>query len=276
MARRRRSKRSSHTNVMKRRLGLLGWKNSRPFFNWSQTLVTRTMGSGHNPGTTMGATFILPVNNWNDPLGSLSTLVAGTGSLINARRPVRHADALAAGYQRCQVLSWHADIKVNWIASAGGTSDFIVAYTFGQDNTTEVVLTVGDAGRVEVLEFLTNPRWTIKRFDANNSGTFRPTSTRGISINVPDVFAYCQKMAEGQLNVEANNSTVGHVMASVASTTNGPTVQLFCTVAIFTESGLAMAIDSVNVTVAITQRVKVMRDFIGTEDMDDGETGIHA
>ena len=43
-----------------------------------------------------------------------------------------------------------------------------------------------------------------------------------------------------------------------------------------TENGKAMAIDSLHVTIAITQRVKLMRDFIGTEDAFDGQPDVHA
>lgn len=253
----------------------MGWQNSRPYNIWSRTLTTRTMGEGHNPGTTTGALFILPVNNWNDPLASLGTLVVGTGSKTEDRHPMNHDDAIADGYGRVQVLSWSAKINVNWIASASGTQDFIVAYTFSETSTTEVALAAGSGGRNERLEILTNPRWTVKQFDANNQGTFKPTSTNGIFISVPNVFAYCDTLNQGTLNTEANNSTIGHLIADSSSATNVPTVTLFCTVVIMTESGIAMSIDSIHVTVAITQRVKIMRTFIGTEDMDGGEADVH-
>ncbi len=271
------SKRFTTTrNVMKRRLGLLGWGNSRPFHEWSKTLTTRTMGEGHNPGTTSGAVFHLPVNNWNDPLGTLSTLVGGSGSLTANRHPMNHDFALARGYNRVQVLSWRARINVNWIASASGTQDFIVAYTFSQDANTQLLLTTPTVARLERLRIETNPRWTVKKFDAHNQATLIPSSAMGISINVPNVFAYCDIIARGQLDLEANNGTVGHILGDNAATVNPPDITLFCTVVIMTESGIAMALDAVHVTVAITQRVKIMRDALGNEDMVEGTPDVHA
>ncbi len=275
-AKKRRTKRFSAKATMKRRLGLLGWGNSRPFFEWSKTITTRTLGEGHNPGTLAGAFFHLPVNNWNDPLGTLSNLVAGSGSLTANRHPLNHDDAITRNYNRARVLSWSAKINVNWIASASGTQDFIVAYTFSEDTNTEVTLVAGTAARIERLEIETNPRWTVKKFEAANNGQFAPSSTRGIFIRVPNVFAYCDIIARGEQDVEANNGTVGHILADSSSATNAPTITLFCTVVIMTESGIAMAIDSVHATVAITQRVKLMRDHQGAEDMDEGEVDVHA
>lgn len=278
--RRKRRKASRKFNVtralMERRLGVRGWGRSRPFFEWSKTLITRTLGEGHNPGTTTGAVFHLPVNNWNDPLGTLATLVAGTGSLTSNRHPVHHDTAISVGFHRVQVLSWRAKINVNWIGNADQLNDFIVAYTFSENAATEVLLAVGTAARIENMEFQTNPRWTLKRFEADGFRQFKPSSEMSVNINVPNVFEYCKIIAGGHLNIEANNATIGHLLADVGSGSSVPTVQLFCTVVIYTESGLEMVVDSVHVTVAITQRVKIMRDHLGAEDMDDGEVDVHA
>lgn len=239
-------------------------------------MTTRTLGQGRNPGTTSGAVFHLPVNNWNDPLGTLATLVAGSGSLTSNRAPMHHNNALASGYQRVQVLRWKAEIYVNWIAGDIPDQDFNVAYTFSQTATTELLLTAGTAARLEVLEIETNPMWTVARFNGTPGLTTRRSNQNRIVISVPNVFAYCDSIARGQLNVEANNGTVGHVIALVNSATAPPTVALFCTVAIYTVSGLAMAINTVNVQVAVTQHVKIMRDLIGTEDLDEGEPSVHS
>ncbi len=274
--RKKRHKGSSSRAIMKRRMGLIGWGGSRPFFKWSQTIITRTLGEGHNPGTTSGAVFHLPVNNWNDPLGTLSTLVAGSGSLTANRHPVNHDDAIAIGYNRVQVLSWNATIFANWIAAGQGASDFIVAYTFSEDEATEVALVAGSTSRIERLEIETDPRWTVKKFDANNQGTFKPTSAMAVHINVPNVFDYCNTIAMGHKNIAADNGSVSHVLGDSNSTTNPPLITLFCTVVIMTESGGALPINSIHVTVAIKQRAKLMRDFQGAEDLDGGEVDVHA
>ncbi len=266
---------STSRAVMERRLGIRGWARSRPFFEWSKTLVTRTLGEGHNPGTTTGALFRLPVNNWNDPLGTLSTLVAGTGSLTANRHPVHHDTTLSVGFNRVQVLSWNAKISVNWIGAESSTQDFVVGYQFVGSNATEVNLTAGTAARIERMEFETNPRWTLKHFNA--AGGVDSLSTKNVYINVPNVFAYADILAKGVSDTEANNNTVGHGIGDVDYLTSPlPTIRVYVNVVIYTESGLAMPIDSVHVTVAITQRVKIMRDFIGGEDMDDGEVDVHA
>ncbi len=270
-----RRKRRTGDMIMKQRMGVLGWGGSKPFHAWSKTLITRTIGHGHNPGTTIGGTFTLPVNNWNDPLGTLGTLVAGTGSLAAARHPVNHADAITSGYRRAQVLSWKAEITVNWLTANAPTLDFIVGYTFSQDNTSEVILASGATGRTEVLEFQTNPRWTLKRFNAT-AGVDEIPKKKVVTINVPNVFKYCQFIANGDLALEANNGSVSHIIADVDLSSNLPSITLNCRIVIYTESGLAMPIDSLNVEVAITQRVKIMRDAIGSEDMDGGETDVHA
>lgn len=278
MVRRRRktSRRFNVTrNVMKRRLGLLGWGNSRPFFPWSRSLTTRTLGEGHNPGTIAGAFFHLPVNNWNDPLGSLANLVAGGGSLVSDRHPMHHNNALSIGYNRVQVLSWKAELMVNWIAGAIVDQDYNVAYTFAQDAATNVTLAAGTTARAERLAMETNPMWTIRKFNGTPGVTGKRVNNK-IVISVPNVFAYCKVIADGQLAIEANNGSVAHAIADVAHTVNPPPVALFCTVVIYTESGKAMAVSTVHVTVAITQRVKIMRDLVGSEDLDEGSPDVHA
>ncbi len=271
---RRRGKRSRA--IMMQRLGLRGWNGSRPFEPWSKTITTKTLGEGHNPGTTAGALVTIPVNNWNDPLGSLVTLVAGTGSLTSNRHPMNHNSAIAAGYNRVQVLSWKMVITVTWIKVSDPVQDFIIAYTFKTDTGTEVTLTAGTAARIEALEFRTNPKWTLKRFNASGGTDARLPRPNTVVVSVPNVFAYCKIIADGTLALEANNQSVSHVLADTSSATNEPAIPLRCTFAIYTESGLAMDIDSIRVNVAITQRVKVMRDFIGTEDMNSGEPDVHA
>ncbi len=85
--RRTKRKRKASSSTMRRRMGLTGWGNSKPFFGWSKTLTTKTLGEGHNPGVLNGAKFTLPVNNWNDPLGDLGNLVPGSGSLTKTVIP---------------------------------------------------------------------------------------------------------------------------------------------------------------------------------------------
>ncbi len=278
VARRRKKRRFSSANaIMKRRMGAIGWGGSKPFFSWSKTITTKTLGEGHNPGGTMGALFHLPVNNWNDPLGNLATLVAGTGSLTSNRHPEPHLNAIAVGYNRVNVISWKAEIDVNWIAPEGASNDFVVAYTFKQEAVTELTLATGPAGRIEVLELKTNPRWTISRvFNAHHGHDTGKKKSSKVVINVPNVFKYCEFIAGGQTNLLADNGSTGHAIKDTGFTSNVPIITLFCTVAIFTLSGLTMLIDSIHVTVAITQKVKIYRDFLGDEDMDDGETDVHA
>lgn len=268
-------KRSSTNSIMRKRMGLTGWANSKPFFPWSKTLITRTLGEGHNPGTTVGAIFVLPVNNWNDPLGSLSTLGAGTGSLTSNRHPMHHAEAIEGRYKRVQVLSWKADIQVNWIKTGVSTGDFIVAYNFTQGGNSALDLTPGTAARLQRLSLMTNPRWTIKSFNA--AGGVDGPSTKHVFINVPNVFKYCDIIAKGKDGSgEANNFSVGHVIADSNDSSNAPEIFLGCTVVIFSKSGLAMPIDSVHVTVAITQRVKIMRDKAAADDLKEGNPDVHA
>lgn len=272
----RRRKFSSANATMRRRMGLTSWGNSRPFLEWSKSLTTRTLGEGHNSGSTTGAIFILPVNNWNDPLGTLSNLVAGSGSLTSNRHPIDHDSAIASGYERVQVLGWKLEIDVNWIGGASNVMDYVVGYTFGQDLASEVTLTAGTAARIERMEFESNRRWTLKHYNANPGQVTGAKRNSKIVVNVPNVFKYCDIIARGTDEVEANNATVSHQIADVNSLTNPPEVALFCTVVIYTESGLALPVDSVHVTLAVTQRVKIMRDKLGAEDMDDGEADVHA
>lgn len=268
-------RRSSQRDIMHRRMGLKGLNNSRPFKPWSKTLVTRTLGEGHaGIGTLAGSSFNLPVNNWNDPLGGLTGLQAGTGSLTKNRHPMNHDDAIADGYDHVQVLSWKAEIATTWIGTSSETLDYIVAYTFAEDTSTEVALTAGTAVRLERLEMMTNPRWTMRNYNAVG-GEQHSKPNNSVFISVPNVFAYCTLIARGHQTVEANNGTVSHQIVDSSSSTNVPDIGLFCTVSIFTESGLALPVDSILVTVAITQRVKIMRDKLGGEDMEDGETDVH-
>ncbi len=276
MPRRRRKKRRKRSDPMRKRMGLVGWRGSRPFDAWSKTLVTITHGTGHNPGTTSGTVFTLPVNNWNDPMGDLATLVAGSGNLIQNRHPVNHNNAIAAGYNIVQVLSWFCRLKVNWIKADDPSKDFFVAYTFSQNDATEVLLTAGLASNIERLEIFTNPRWTVKHMRAVQGSGEVHTNRSDIVINVPNVFKYCKIIADGSNVTTFGNGLMSHVIADTSAATNNPNIQLFCTVVIMTEDGFGLAIDSVAVTIAVTQKVRIMRDFLGAEDMDGGEVDVHA
>lgn len=274
--RRKKRKRKRGDEVMKRRLGLTGWGRVKAFHPWSKTVVSRILGEGHNPGTTAGAVFILPVNNWNDPLGSLSTLVAGTGSLTNNRHPEHHDDALNDGYTRVQVLGWQARINVNWILADNPVQDFMVGYAFVGTSGTEVVLTAGTAARIERMEFLTNPRWTFKHYRAVQGLQEVRSQKEAIVINVPNIARYLRVITRGSRTSALDNNVMQHIIADSPHTSSPANALLFCNVAIITEGGLAMAIDSVRVTVQITQRVKIYRDNPGSKDMDGGEVDVHA
>ncbi len=269
---------SSATRIMKQRLGLVGWKGSKPYHAFSKTLITKTLGEGHNPGTTTGATIVFPVNNWNDPLGTLSTLVAGTGSLTSNRHPMNHDDAMLDNYEVVQVLSWKLDLTINWIKADDPVSDFMVGYLFVANKASEIALDpAAGAARIERLEMLTNPRWTVKHYRAVQGITEVRPRSETLSISVPNVFQYLKIIAAGSdATVSLTNAHVSHVIADVNDVTNSPLVSMACTIAIMTESGLAMAIDSLHVTARVTQKVKIMRGFFGSEDMDEGEADTHA
>lgn len=262
--------------VMRKRLGLSGWENSSPFNDWSKTIVSKTYGEGHNPGTTSGATFTLPVNNWNDPLGDLSTLVGGTGTLTEKRHPIHHDDALLHLYNTAQVLSWKAEININHIKESealNAIGDYYVAYTFTQNAGTQVALDpTGELSRIERFNIRSNPMWTVIRRDAGIHRKYRP-----IVISVPSVFEYMKVTAAGaNSSATFGNPAISHVIADVAFDSGGPDNTLFCRVVIGKESGTAMAIDTVHVTIAITQKVRIMRNFLGTKDIVFGVTDSHA
>ncbi len=273
----RRRKYSSANAIMKKRLGATGWGGSRPFFPWSKSLTTRTLGEGHNPGTTCGVQFFLAVNNWNDPMTTLIGLVAGTGSLTSNRHPMNHDNAIARGYNRVNVFTWKAEIDVNWIVAQAPTLDFFVAYQFQEDFNSEITLTAGTAARIERMELFTNPRWTIKHFNAApGDATGAKKGGHDVVIYVPSIQKYGEFIAGGNNDLLADNGSLGHALADVAYSSNPPVIPIVCNVVIFTESGLAMPIDSVHVTVAVTQKVKIYRDAPGGENMDDGEADVHA
>ncbi len=262
--------------VMRKRLGLSGWAGSKPFNNYSMTLVSKTYGEGHNPGTTTGTTFTLPVNNWNDPLGNLSTLVAGTGLLSEKRHPIHHDDALLHLYNTVQVLSWKAEIDINHIKESealNAIGDYYVAYTFSQNASTQVALDPAtNLARIERFNIFSNPMWTVIRRDAGIHRKYRP-----IVISVPSVFEYMKITAAGANSAENfGNPVISHTIADVAFDSGPPTNTLFCRIVIGKESGTAMAIDTLHVTIAITQKVRIMRNFTGTKDIIFGVTDSHA
>lgn len=269
VAGRRRPRRSA---VMQRRMGLKGWGGSRPYTPWSKTLVTRTTGEGHNPGTTSGAVFGLPVNNWNDPLGALSTLVSGTGTIVQNRHPMHHDNAIEDGYNVVQVLLWSAKMTFNFIGAEAAVGDYLVAYNFSSELGSEVSLTAGAASRTERMEMLTNPRWTIKHLN----GSPNQIQDHTVRIKPIDVFAYCETISDGNQTVAFGNGMMSHAIRDVSFTSDNPTIELFCHVVIMTESGLAMPVDSVHATIEITQKVRIMRDFLAAEDLNEGEPDLHA
>ncbi len=272
----RRKKRRPKDAVMKQRLGITGFRGSRPYNPWSKTLTTKTFGTGQNPGTTSGTVFFLPVNNWNDPIGPLANPVAGTGTLTENRHPKHHDSAIADGYNTVQVLSWKAQIAVNWILADDPGRDFFVAYTFRQNATTELVRTAGTVSAVERLEIFTNPAWTVKHLRAIQGFREVHTSGNDIHISVPNVFKYCEKLAQGVEAISFTNERMSHIIADVNSASGPPLLPLFCTVVIMTEQGIAMTTSSVHITVAITQKVRIMRNWTGTTDLNEGEVDVHA
>ncbi len=274
--RRRARKRKVKNSVMKRRLGILGWDGSRPFTPWSKTLTTITYGVGRSPGTISGTIFHLPVNNWNDPIGPLSNPVAGAGTFTANRHPTNHDTAIANGYNTVQVLEWQLRLQVNWILDAAPTNDFFVAYTFKQDAATEVTMTAGTDSAIERLEIFTSPRWTVKHLRAIQGRSEVHTGKSDIVITVGNVFEYCKLIDRG-LNTDAfGNGDVAHDIADVNSVTNPAAVQLFCTIVIMTESGLAMAANAIQLLVGVKQKVKIMRNWPGSQDLDTGEVDVHA
>lgn len=262
--------------VMKQRLGIKGHKGSQPFDAWSKTLTTVTLGEGHNPGTTTGTVFHLPCANWNDPLGDLDTMVSGTGQLTENRHPMDHNTAIAAGYNTVQVLSWKATITTNWILADAPLGDFMLAYTFVQNEDTEITLAAGAATRSMRLAMITSPRWTIKKFRSVQGFSENVLGSEKTVISVPNMFKYLKIINDGSTtSIPFGNARAAHVIADVAHSASPAAVDMFCTVVIFSESGLAMAIDSIHVTVAIEQKVRIMRNWLGSTDLNAGQPDIH-
>lgn len=274
--RRRRRKRRAKNSVMKQRLGLLNKRGSRPYHAWSKTITEVTLGHGTNPGTTAGAIFHLPVNNWNDPLGTLATLTSGAGTLVAGRHPRHHVNAILDGYNAVQVLSWQMKMWCNWIKADAPNGDFFVGYIIRDDANTEVTLVADGTAERERLDMMTSPRWTLKHYRAvQGFREVRPNS-EAIVINIPNVYAYGKILAGGASVVAFGPRRMSHQIADVASTVNPPGQTIFCTVCIMTESGLAMAIDSVDVTIEITQKVRIMRNALGSGDLNEGQPDSHA
>ncbi len=264
------------SRIMKQRLGITGWKGSTPFHPFSKTITTTTYGEGHNPGVTTGAVFHLPVNNWNDPIGDLATLIAGTGTLIHNRHPMDHDTAVLFLYNVAQVLSWKAVIDINQITAETPLVDFFVAYTFVQSEGTQVILSTTPAtARIERLNIFTNPRWTVVHFDGTS--VKRKGMNKPIVISVPNVFEYCRIISQGQsANDTFGQAVMSHAIADVNHTVNPPVIKLFCNVVIASEAGVAMDADSLHVTVAITQKVRVFRAHSVSKDLSEGVPDTHA
>ncbi len=247
---------------MHKRLAIRGWDQSRPWIPFTKMLTTKTYGTGHNPGTTAGAQWDIPINNWNDPLGDGGTFVAGTGILITNRHPLNHSEALSDGYTVAQVLSAKIEVTPKWnIASDDVDGDYFLAWAFSKDSAAPVTLAVGGAVEGEIGNIKSDPRWEWRRY--SSSQETRDQRRKATVITIPNMFDYCEIVGRGDAVDGIDSITAGnvsHLLADVAFNSGPPDITLFVHLVVVMESGLAMAINSVSMEVLVTQKVRLMHD----------------
>lgn len=257
---------SSERRIMNKRLGKVGYQGSRPWSPWSKILVTKTSGVGEAPGTLSGWHFAIPCNNWNDPMGSLGDLVAGTAQKIQDRHPIHHNDAIADGYDMVQVLSCKMRVEIMWNVAADVTSGRMTwGYAFSHTLTSPFNHTAGSAATGELLNMVSDPRWTTGTFlaDPNHKAVV-------IKVNVPSILQY-GKIFHGGSTVFGDEAfgagLVAHPIADSSSATNNPIILVSCHFVLFNNAGIATAVSSTRVRITSEQKVRIMRNMT-TADLD--------
>lgn len=257
----------STTRTMRMRLGLIGAKGSRPWAPWSKVLSTITTGGGEGPGTLNGWHLALPVNNWNDPIGSLGDLVGGTGTFVHNRHPIHHNDAIADGYDMVQVLSSKMQVEIMWNHTSDETNSRMVwGYAFSDANISPFTHVTGNVGVNELNSMISDPRWTTGHMLASSE-----RKALVIRVSVPSILRYGAIFHAGNVvdGLEAYGAgMVAHVLADSAFDSNSPVVSIFCHFVLFNESGLALAASSTKVMVKHSQTVRIMRNMT-TADLNE-------
>lgn len=254
---------------MRKRLGQSGLQGSRPWSPWSKILVTKTLGVGEAPGTINGWHFAIPVNNWNDPMGTLGDLAAGAGAKIQDRHPIHHNDAIADGYDMVQVLSCNLKVEIYWNIASDNTSGRMTwGYAFSDAFTSPFTHAVGTASRGELLNMKSDPRWTTGTILAD--GFFNDNIVT-IRVAIPSILTYGRVFHKGSVvdGVTAFGAgMVSHPIADSSSATNAPAVPIFCHFVLFNNTGLATLVSSTKVHIESTQKVRIMRNMT-TADLNE-------
>jgi len=235
--------------LMERRLGSRSFGNHRPYHSQTKTLVTRTVGHGHVTATTAGNSWAIPVNNWNDPMGPLTTLAGGSGTLIENRHPLNHDTAIADDYQVVRVLDWVMRCSVSYVGTDTPGKDYVVAWRFSNSITSPFTWTAGGTTVGNWNAIQTDPQYSYAKFSATNTGGSSMPSGGDLVITVPSVNAYCKKLHSGLQSTIANDygpEMSGHILADVDHASNPPTIVLFCNMHVFTANGLAFAANDVS------------------------------
>ncbi len=251
---------ASQRRTMRKRLGQSGLQGSRPWSPWSKILVTETRGIGEAPGTLNGWHFGIPINNWNDPMGTMGDLVAGTAQKIQDRHPIHHNDAIADGYDMVQVLSCRLKVEIYWNITQDVTSSRMTwGYAFSDAFTSPFTHAAGSVSTGERLNMLSDPRWT--------TGSMIATANEKaivINVNIPSILEYGKLFHHGSAVdglLAYGAGMVSHAIADSSSATNAPAVPLFCHFVLFNNSGLATLISSTKVNASSIQKVRIMRNM---------------
>lgn len=264
---------ASQRRVMRTRLGQTGYQGSRPWAPWSKILVTKTAGVGEAPGTLCGFHCPVPINNWNDPMGTLGDLVAGTGQKIQDRHPIHHNDAIADGYDLVQVLSCKLKFELMWnIAEDVTSSRMTWGYAFSGSITSPFNHATGSAATGELLNMVSDPRWTTGEFiaDPNRRAVV-------VRVNVPSCLTYGKIFHAGLpgSGLEAFGAgNMAHTLADSPSSSNNPNVPIWIHFVLFNNTGLETIVSSVKMRIESVQKVRIMRTLI-TADLDQSPD-IHA
>ncbi len=221
-------------------------------------------------GTTAGDSLAWDVNNYNDPLTDKATVGTLTELGTTKNHPAMHDDALV-GYDQARIISSSYRI---FIKNTAGNRDFIVAWTFSDNNTTPLTWTAGTVTIDNWKDIQGSRGWQWKRFSSLGGGNPGVPSSGYIYIRIPSVF----KLIRGIYNkgLSTNNAvdmlTKPSQLSAVISDSNvGGIINIYLHLIVFNPEGTALTANQLVMEVQWRGKVELLRSRDATTIVDEAD-----
>lgn len=248
----------------------------KPFIPQTKSYNARCSTQFICSGTTAGDHCVFSVPEFNIPCtrtDNLTFVTPGTSAQESFRHPTGHEEAIAQGYDTAEVKSCMYRFHIAFTGGNNVLQDWVFAYKFSSvSHVSEPIMTAGALTISAWADLRQTRGWVWKRMSGSNSGGSIHPSVAVIDIKVPSVAKLAYAMNKDAVGDEDNEPFRSILLDGVTvSTFEKP---LFLHILVIVPSGTALTQQDITIDMDWFGRVKLAREHVATDFIDDIDFGV--